>query len=1256
MKSFSLVVLIASLLLPTLSNAALPTSAHSAADRRSAAAIAPASLRVLSTSDDALLLALDTPGYQLTRVETEQGAFDTIQVTGYASSQQPGLPQLPMQSSLLAIPPGAHVTAEVVSGDSQRLPGHLNLLPTPRQTAPALDPAGLAAADASGLAAKPVLVYEPSRVAPDGGDLFPPQLVHVGEVAYLRNQRVVPVQLYPFQVNLTTGDVTQVSQLQVVLHFSYPNGKAPLLAAPAPESSFVESMLASALLNYDSAAAWRAAPQSLQQPGALPPPPATGEFRLSIQADGLYRVTYADLTAAGLDPNSVDPQQFALHNRGEDIALYVAGEMDGSFDPSDYLEFYGQGWNTNYTNTNVYWLDVDGPAGPRMTARDVTPNNAPTPASFRATSRHEEQVWRWTQHLQNNKTWWWQKYTLYDNATATQVTATLAIPLPGVAPQGQPVGVRVAMASNTDYPQYPDHHVRAYLNDTSTPLDERQWNGREPIELAGTAAGAMLADTNTLFLRAVFDMGTPYAYDIYYLDWVEITYDRLYAAHNGELYFSADAANTWRFNVDGFTTLARAFDVSNPRNPVRLLNSQMNSGQLILQDYAGPGARFLAVGDNALRTPVAIQRYTAPALDLFDTSQRADYLVISHADFMQAVQPLVQFRTGQGMTTTVVDVAWLYDQFNAGILDPQAIKNFIDYAYHQWAGPAPSFVLLVGDANFNPMAYNPAYYGAWERTYLPTFNLVIDPYTGEVAVDNELVTVSGNDILPDLFIGRMPAQSAASVSAMVNKTIEYERVTPPGDWRQRTLFVADNYLNANGAPDPAGNFEAVIQGVIAETIPDWYAIDRVYYDPSPNRPPDAWRYPTTNEARDAVAAAINNGALFTNYVGHATIDKWAENVWTTGDIPLLNNLDRLTIAVSMDCLDGYFDWPNRPSLAETMLAYANGGTVAHWAPTGLGVATGHDVLHKGFYEAINGAGVDFFGAAVTAGRLRLAAIGAFPDLVQSFMMFGDPALRFAAPTSPQELAIKLELTSGGVAGLGASVTYRISYANNGSVAANDAVLDFPLPAGLTGVNYTFSGPTITPRGSAAYAWNIASIPIGATGVITVQAQVNPTLTASQTPLIATASLRNRWTEPDISNNRATVRLNVLLADRFETDDTQAAATALPAIGLPTRHTLHTNADVDWIWFDAQANQRFFLHTGPLTANGDTALTLFAANGNELAQNNDFAPGVRWSGLLWTAPAVGRYYLRVTAQGAPDPFAYDVTVDWQTRVFLPWTHK
>ena len=171
MKSVTIVALIASLLLPTLSNAAPLTPALSATTRRSAntAENAPTSLRVLSTSDTAIVLALDTPDYQVSQVETPQGAFDTIQVDGYPSSQEPGQPQLPMQGSLIAIPPGAQVTAEVIASDDQLLPERLNLLPTPRQVTSEADPAALAAADASGMPSKPVPIYERSRTTSSGG-------------------------------------------------------------------------------------------------------------------------------------------------------------------------------------------------------------------------------------------------------------------------------------------------------------------------------------------------------------------------------------------------------------------------------------------------------------------------------------------------------------------------------------------------------------------------------------------------------------------------------------------------------------------------------------------------------------------------------------------------------------------------------------------------------------------------------------------------------------------------------------------------------------------------------------------------------------------------------------------------------------------------------------------------------------------------------------------------------------------------------
>ena len=68
---------------------------------------------------------------------------------------------------------------------------------------------------------------------------------------------------------------------------------------------------------------------------------------------------------------------------------------------------------------------------------------------------------------------------------------------------------------------------------------------------------------------------------------------------------------------------------------------------------------------------------------------------------------------------------------------------------------------------------------------------------------------------------------------MVNKIISYETAPTPGSWRQTLTFVSDNYRSASGTPDPAGNFEALSEGVIA-TIPSQYTSNRVFFDPYPN--------------------------------------------------------------------------------------------------------------------------------------------------------------------------------------------------------------------------------------------------------------------------------------------------------------------------------------------------------------------------------------------------------------------------------------
>ena len=104
------------------------------------------------------------------------------------------------------------------------------------------------------------------------------------------------------------------------------------------------------------------------------------------------------------------------------------------------------------------------------------------------------------------------------------------------------------------------------------------------------------------------------------------------------------------------------------------------------------------------------------------------------------------------------------------IFNPRAIRDFLKYAYENWARPAPTYVLLLGDAyqDYKDNLHNGT------RNYVPSRNIESTLF-GEVSSDNWFVTINGSDSLPDMFIGRLVAQTPQEASIMVTKVLGYER-------------------------------------------------------------------------------------------------------------------------------------------------------------------------------------------------------------------------------------------------------------------------------------------------------------------------------------------------------------------------------------------------------------------------------------------------------------------------------------------------
>src|SRR3989441_3254428 len=108
---------------------------------------------------------------------------------------------------------------------------------------------------------------------------------------------------------------------------------------------------------------------------------ASVALKLGVQAEGWYRVSQAELVAAGLD-SRVDPRRLQLFADGVEVPLLVIGEQDGRFGPSDAIEFYGLGLDTSWTDTRTYWLVAGSQAGKRVGWVPSRQTGALAPLSF----------------------------------------------------------------------------------------------------------------------------------------------------------------------------------------------------------------------------------------------------------------------------------------------------------------------------------------------------------------------------------------------------------------------------------------------------------------------------------------------------------------------------------------------------------------------------------------------------------------------------------------------------------------------------------------------------------------------------------------------------------------------------------------------------------------------------------------------------------------------------------------------------------
>jgi hypothetical protein len=361
------------------------------------------------------------------------------------------------------------------------------------------------------------------------------------------------------------------------------------------------------------------------------------------------------------------------------------------------------------------------------------------------------------------------------------------------------------------------------------------------------------------------------------------------------------------------------------------------------------------------------------------------WLALAPPELLPAAAKLVAHRRAHGLTAAAQDLTAVYAAFGDGLPVPEAIR-----AYLAALRPPPPYVVLFGDGSADPRGYLARPGHPATPNLLPPYLAVVDPWAGETASDHRYSLLRGADLIPDTLIGRLPAADLAQAEAMVAKIIRYETVPAVGPAARQTLIASDDADRSGSYPADAAAIAAALPPQFAQTSA------RLGIDGD----------------RDALAAVIASawraGTALQVYVGHASVHQWAlENLFHRDQIAALPPTHHPPIVFEASCFTGAFHSPAYTVLDETLLARAAGGAVAGWGPSGLGLGRGHIDLGQGFLRALTAGAT--LGEATRQGKLDLLAHNpAYADLVETFTLFGDPALRLAVPVDlPQRAVLPL---------------------------------------------------------------------------------------------------------------------------------------------------------------------------------------------------------------------------------------------------------
>jgi Peptidase family C25 len=821
---------------------------------------------------------------------------------------------------------------------------------------------------------------------------------------------------------------------------------------------------------------------------------ASGQiFKIAIVANGVYKIS-ATALFQNCNINNAAINNIHIYGNGGamlneavtnqriddvlEIPLEISDDGDGIFNNQDYILFYAASphkWKPNlaqktfshsehlYSDTSFYFIAINQFINKKIETSQQTATANLLVNSFTDTYFYDEAK---VNFLNSGKQWFGQELS---NSNGNSTKKNYAIAWQN-ALANSPIKITSSFASRSI-----GKNESAIVLANNTPVITHNFNGvlggyLDVFANIATDTGSINTTIANNFVSIEYQFSANNSTAKGWIDWFEIEGQKKLEIFNNQQLLFNNLASTGSNNIANFviansTPNTKIWKVTNNVFPINIASNFANNSTNFI-DSAQQFQQYIAFETANALQPIFGSK--VPNQNLHGLGF-ANEIIITNPMFLEAANRLANFHKQQyNITSHVVNVNEIYNEFASGVKDVTAIRDFVNMLFQKAANDTfktPKYLLLFGSASFdfkNNGIPNliPSYQSS--NSVNPLLTYVSDDFFAYLQLGSNINNNTQVNLM-DIAVGRLPIKNIDEANNIVDKIIAYHNPQNFGNWQNKFCIVADdkdNNLHLQNAEDIVATTNFLDSNIL---------INKIYLDAhTPQINASGASYPTVN---NNIVEALNSGCLLFNYVGHGSSERLAEEaVFTNTEFNNLQNSKTLPVFITATCDFAPFDNPTKKALGIDLLTKTKNGAIALLTTTRVVYSNSNKQLHTNFLESVftkqNNSFISIGNAAKLAKNKATINNGDIIN-IRKFALLGDLVSAIGIPN----LQANITTLNGNLLQPNDSLHPLIPYNFGGTITKFDGTIDTNFN-GVVGISIL--APSQTLQTKANFAQSIAT--------------------------------------------------------------------------------------------------------------------------------------------------------------------------------------